>query len=78
MASLLSEVKGICVDDTWVRKIAGPEGIPLPDVCSRPYRRQSIEAMDCVETQSPCWYRRGTRLAKRRSLTELSFVRLPP
>ena len=32
MASLLSEVKGICVDDTWVRKIAGPEGIPLPDV----------------------------------------------
>lgn len=55
MASLLSEVKGIRVDEMCVRKMAGPEGMPLPEGWSSPYRLQSMLCMACVETQSPCW-----------------------
>ena len=31
MASLLSEVKGMRVEEMWVRKMAGPEGMPFPE-----------------------------------------------
>ena len=78
MASLLSEVKGMSVEDMWVKKIAGPEGMPFPEDCSKPYLLQSIDDIAEVETQSPCWYKSGTRLANRINFTVLSFGRLPP
>ncbi len=78
IASLLSDVNGIRVEDKWAKKIAGPVGIPFPDGWSRPYLLQSIEETAAVVAQPPCWYNSGTRFAKRNNLTDLSFGRLPP
>ena len=63
MASLPSDVNGTFVDATWTRMMAGPNGMPLPPLCSRPYLLQSISEMAFVMAHAPCWYRSGTRLA---------------
>jgi len=54
MASLASEVKGTFVEATCTSMMAGPNGIPLPPRCSRPYRRQSVFSMALVTTHAPC------------------------
>ena len=78
MASLPSDVNGTFVDATWTRMMAGPKGMPLPPLCSRPYLLQSISEMALVMAQAPCWYSSGTRLANLRIWTWLSEGMSPP
>ena len=78
MASLPSDVNGTLVDATWTRMMAGPKGMPLPPLCSRPYLLQSISEMALVMAQAPCWYSSGTRLANLRICTWLSEGMSPP
>ncbi len=54
-ASFPSEVNGTFVDATWTRMIAGPNGMPFPPLCSRPYLLQSMSEIALVMAHAPCW-----------------------
>ena len=68
-ASLASEVNWTLVLARCTRTAAGPFGTPLPPGWSKPYWRQSTDSIALVNMHPPCWYIRGTRLAKRRTST---------